>query len=54
MNYNFDWEIIEKCREAKKYQNSQKAKKSRKDYQHEYYLRVTKPKRSRKGYQGSS
>ena len=49
MNYNFDWEIIEKCRKVK-YQDC-RPRKSRKEYQHEYYLRVTKPKRSIRGYQ---
>ena len=41
--YNFDWEIIEKCRK-KKYSRCT----SRKEYQHEYYLQVTKLKRQAK------
>ena len=40
MKYNFDWGIIQKCRK-----NRTRKEKSRKEYQHEYYLRVTKPKR---------
>ena len=40
MGYNFDWDIIQKCRK-----NRTRKNRTRKEYQHEYYLRVTKPKR---------
>lgn len=35
MKFNFDWEFIHK------------PKKTTKEYNHEYYLRVTKPKRQK-------
>ena len=43
MKYNFNWNIIQECRKSNRI--SKARNKDRKQYQHEYYLRVTKPKR---------
>lgn len=39
MKYNFNWNIVQECKAANRKGSD------RKQYQHEYYLRVTKPKR---------
>ena len=50
--YNFDWNIIQECRNQRKQQSENRRKAYKKSeenkaYMHKYYIQVLKPKRQK-------
>ena len=54
MSYNFNWNIIEECRENRHKESKQRAREKHKLYLKDYYKRVLKQKRLDRKLRGNT